>query len=436
MRQGRTVVLLMALLLGSAGCFPSEYLNHDQCHETLRIYTLPVAAPLPPHTPAIPGQLPALLPLPEMKEAWRSITLRECVLQAIQTGRLGEEAICVLTLNPPIARAVLEETARKSSQCEKCLPVTFGGSTEARVARVNYEKSKVELMLQVEELLLGVESAYWNLRFSYAVLQTREEALRLAEKLYDNAQAQYKERQLALPDLERLDEQRQLARAEYNQALTAGSARPGLQEAERQLRHAAGFLPCDGPKLVPVDEAAGLVPLPAWDPAVATALKCRNELVRARLEIEAAKVSAEACDPYERDRGQLQLEQKQKAFEQVKDQVLFQLQRALIQASQASEQLTVQEARYQAATRYLKAITEKGETARFADVRERLTAQRNQADAQRDRSLAQLDWQLALTQLERQLGTMLAHHKICFEDKLVSLGKTCHAKKDKQCGGN
>jgi len=422
----------MALLLGSAGCFPSEYLNRDQCHETLRIYTIPTVAPVAPHPTGSSGP-GTLLPIPGTKEAWQPLTLRECVVQAIQTGRVADEGVCVLAFNPPIARATLEEMSRRSPQGQQCLPVTFGGSTEARVARVNYEKARVEFMLQVEELLLGVESAYWNLRFAYAVLQTREEAQRLAEKLYENAEAQFKLHQLSVPDLERLDEQRQLARAESNQALSAGAAgRPGVQEAQRQLRYAAGFLPGIGPSLVPVDEPANLVPLPMWEHAAATALKQRNELVRARLEVEAAKVAVEVCDPYERERAQLQYEQKLKAFEHQKDQVLFQLNRALIQASQAGEQLRIQEARYQAATRYFQAIAEKAETARFGDVKERLLAQRNQADALRDRYLAQLDWQLALVQLERQMGTFLAHHKITFEDKLVSLGKTSLAKKHQE----
>jgi hypothetical protein len=149
--------------------------------------------------------------------------------------------------------------------------------------------SRNELERSVNQMLLNVEVAYWNLYGSYWQLYSREQALRFAYETWKIAGAKYKNGQIGLADFAQVRGQYELFRSQRLQALDTAL------DNDRQLRAMLGLPIDNGVRLVPSDAPTLVEKHPDWQAAWAVA-KNRPELRMARDEVKAARLNVVVTD--------------------------------------------------------------------------------------------------------------------------------------------
>lgn len=335
------------------------------------------------------------------------------------------------------------------------------------LARVTFDQSRTDFERRVQDIVLGVEEAYWNLYCSYWILYSREIALRQVYREWLEGTRKAAVGRITTQDLNQIEVQYQQFRAERLAALGNGLGQPGVLEAERLLRLAIGLPPEDGCRLVPSDTPTVAPYQPDWAVAVQQAVTLRPELVRARQEVKAAQlnlireqnellpdlrfvssydangIGSRLDGPTEGNafrslasnhfnnwsvgltldvpigfreanaivrRTRLQLAQRFASLRNQEEQIVFELQRTYRQLFQSIEQVRIQRARRAAASRQLVARYEEFRTGvKEFVLLNLLTAQQSLADALRDEMLAICEYNIALAQFERQKGTILVH---------------------------
>lgn len=155
------------------------------------------------------------------------------------------------------------------------------------IARIRYDQSRAVLEAQLNQMMLNVETAYWNLYAAYGELYAREIAMRQNLNVWRTTKVQVeagKEKKTAA-DLFQAEGQFQSSRSDWLRALGQ------VLERERNLRGLIGLPVNDGTRLVPAD-APTLAPVqPDWQGAVTEALTLRPELVIARDNLKAQQLS-------------------------------------------------------------------------------------------------------------------------------------------------
>ena len=351
-------------------------------------------------------------------------------------------------------------------------PVAGSTGPGILLARLAFDQSRAEFERQVQELTLQVEQAYWDLYCAYWTLYSRETALRLALQEWQAGKERFERGQFTVQDLAQIEEQVHFLRGERLAALGTGLGRPGVLEAERQLRRVIGLPPEDGDQLVPSDTPTVAPYLPNWEGSVRDALALRPELVRARQEVELAYLAVvrdsnallpdlrfisrygingvgsrlagpdlnnafrsladnrfqdwtvgvrldvpigfrDANAQVRRDR--LQLAQRLRALKNQEELAVFEVQRAYRDLIEAQDQIAIQAARRLAAARQVKARIEEFR-AGLGDINVLLISQRSLADSIRDEQQAICTYNIALAQLERSKGTILTHNNIVINE--------------------
>ncbi len=317
----------------------------------------------------------------------RPITLKECIDAALCNGRVGEDSYRVKT-----AEASIELTK---------------AAGQGREERLTREGVWLSLEVGTQDLVLAVTTAYWRLVLARGTVISREETLRALDREAQNVQARFKEKLLTRQDVDSLEEQRHLTRAEWLTALT------GLREAESNLRRTAGLLPNDGTTLIPCDPAV-MTP-PAGNPYedLLQARECRPELALARLKAELACQALEQAKEEEKALARCQVEREQAAHRDAEEVMVFDLLRSGFQQRQAWLSLEALTAREQAAGRRLAAVTEKWQSKEFGELRELIQAQTGFSTARRDALEAATQYQVALAEHLRRKGLLLQHYCVC-----------------------
>ncbi len=173
-------------------------------------------------------------------------------------------------------------TSHPGSLLVQGLRPSGGQTTEGiLITRIRYEQQRAEFDRQVNNLLLNVEYAYWNLYASYYNLYAQEYTLTQSFDLYTVVDARVKAGTVSRQELTQILSQYFLFR---QQAL---SARNQVQNSERQLRGLLGMTSfSDGMRIVPVDEPT-LAPFnPDFGSSANEALANRPELILARHDLK------------------------------------------------------------------------------------------------------------------------------------------------------
>jgi hypothetical protein len=138
-----------------------------------------------------------------------------------------------------------------------------------------------EFERNLNQMLLNVETAYWNLYGSYWNLYSREQGLRFAYQAWRLTAAKFREGTVSIGDLAQVRGQYELFRAQRLSAIDT------LLDNERQFRALTGMPIDDSTRLVPCD-APVLAPCnPDWKKALREALAHRPELHMARMDVAA-----------------------------------------------------------------------------------------------------------------------------------------------------
>jgi hypothetical protein len=141
----------------------------------------------------------------------------------------------------------------------------------------------------VNQLLLNVEVAYWNLYGAYWTLVSREEGIHLAIKTLKRTRIRFEGGRAINADLAQARGQCKLFWDQRTEALDK------VKEAEGQLRALVGLPQKDGDLLVPGDAPVVRDVEPDWNDALDEVLKNREEIKLAGEELKTAQEKLQAA---------------------------------------------------------------------------------------------------------------------------------------------
>lgn len=173
-------------------------------------------------------------------------------------------------------------TSHPGSLLVQGLRPSGGQTTEGiLITRIRYEQQRAEFDRQVNNLLLNVEFAYWNLYASYYNLYAQEYTLTQSFDLYTVV------RDRVAAGTNRKQELTQILSQYFLFRQQALSARHQVQNSERQLRGLLGMTSfSDGMRIVPVDEPTLSPFIPDFGSSANEALANRPELILARHDLK------------------------------------------------------------------------------------------------------------------------------------------------------
>jgi outer membrane protein TolC len=145
---------------------------------------------------------------------------------------------------------------------------------------VRYDNSRIEFERLVDQMVVNVEVAYWNLYGSYWNLYAQEAALRQAYTAWRILRTRFEAGKANTAEVAQARGQYELFRGNRLDALAS------VLDNERQLRRLLGMPIEDGTRLVPADDPTLAPYRPDWNTALNEALTLRPELMLARNELK------------------------------------------------------------------------------------------------------------------------------------------------------
>jgi hypothetical protein len=164
------------------------------------------------------------------------------------------------------------------------------GSKSIVLTGIRRDPRPAEFECNVNQMLLNVENAYWNLYGSYYQLYSREQGLRFAYETWKITGAQFRVGRVSRAALAQAEGQYNLFRSQRLQTLDT------VLDNERQLRAMMGMKIVDGERIVPSDAPTLVEKKPDWRKALLHALKHRPELLLSRQDVQLAAWKAEAAE--------------------------------------------------------------------------------------------------------------------------------------------
>ena len=342
------------------------------------------------------------------------------------------------------------------------------------LTRISHRQQQHEFERQVHELVYRVEEAYWQLYCAYWDFFSADNGMKQAHMAWQIAKARYDAGGVSVEDLALIEEQYQFFRQQRLQALGRGQpGRPGVLEAERRLRYVVGLPADDGTRLTPMDAPDFVSYDPDLEHCIVQAQFYRPELKQVEEEINAAylnlakgqdrlkpdlrfvgrygingmaddlgeSINDLARTPHhewevgvrlqypigfrgghaETTRARLQLAQRLYFLKDQREKLVFSLQRSHQELVQYQEQYKVRIRQREVAALQLKARFEKFKAG--GDLKQPgsaidllLRAQRNWTDAMREEYQSLSNYRLAITDFERQKGTILRYANVTIAD--------------------
>src|SRR5262249_32057492 len=149
------------------------------------------------------------------------------------------------------------------------------------ITRIRFDQQRSEFERELNQMLLNVEVAYWNLYGAYWTLYSREQGLRFAFTAFNLNKAKFEAGRATAADFYQSRGQYELFRAQRLQAIDT------VLENERQLRSLLGIAVEDCTRLMPSDSPTLTPYKPDWCSALEESLQKRPELYMTRQEIKA-----------------------------------------------------------------------------------------------------------------------------------------------------
>ena len=163
-------------------------------------------------------------------------------------------------------------------------PGALTGQEGIIISRIRIDQERAQFESNVNQMLLNVEIAYWNLYNSYWTLYARELGLRLAYESWKITGAKYYAGQTKLANFARTRGQYELFRGQRIQALGQ------VLENERQLRKLLGMVTEDGCRLVPSDSPTLAPYQPDYCASLNETIALRPELIIARENLKLSQL--------------------------------------------------------------------------------------------------------------------------------------------------
>ena len=159
------------------------------------------------------------------------------------------------------------------------------GSEGILVTRIRLDQQRAQFDVFLNQMLLNVEAAYWNLLSSYYNLSAQEEGLKQSLDSYSYYRARSE------GGLARQQVSLQALAQYYSFARQVVTARGQVLENERQLRLLLNLRSDDGTRLLPVDDLIQAPYTPDFKSATDEAIANRPDLLIQRQEVKAKQLN-------------------------------------------------------------------------------------------------------------------------------------------------
>jgi hypothetical protein len=266
-------VLLMSALVGvGAGVFS----RRSDAADTQRPRRAEARGP----AKARPDDTPA-------KSRFRFLSLAEARAIALECGEAKEPTLVFPGVGPD-----LKSQGPSKFRPPLVLTDLTPGAEGILVTNFPGNLGRAELERAINQVLLNVEVAYWNLYGSYWQLYSREQGLRFAYETWKVTGAQFKVGRVGLAEFAQSQGQYEQFRSQRLQAIDT------LLDNERQLRALLGMPAETGVRLVPADAPTLVERHPSWQKGWAEAMKRRPELRLARQDVKIAQLNVQLAKNY------------------------------------------------------------------------------------------------------------------------------------------
>jgi hypothetical protein len=161
------------------------------------------------------------------------------------------------------------------------------GSKSLVVTGVSRKPRPADSERSINQMLLNIENAYWNLYGSYWQLHSREQGLRLAYETCKVTRRLHDHERVSCAAVAQAEGQYNLFRSQYLQALDT------VLDNERQLRAMLGMKIEQHVRLIPSDAPSLVEQKPDWKEGLDSALQNRPELYLARRDVKKMRAKLE-----------------------------------------------------------------------------------------------------------------------------------------------
>ena len=164
---------------------------------------------------------------------------------------------------------------------------TPGNYNGVLMARINSDVSLADFEIQVRNLLLDVETTFWELHFAYRDLDAKREGQTLSLEAWQ-LESQRVDAGIRTPDQEAFARQQYYAnQASVENALSGLlNGKGGVYAVERRLRSLLGLPTSDGRMIVPAADPITIDTVFDWQDSLQTALNKRVELRRQQWQVK------------------------------------------------------------------------------------------------------------------------------------------------------
>ncbi|MGH7174296.1 MAG: TolC family protein, partial [Gemmataceae bacterium] len=166
------------------------------------------------------------------------------------------------------------------------------GSQSILLTGIRRSSRPAEYERNINQMLLNLENAYWNLYGSYYQLYSREQGLRFAYETWKITGAQFRVGKVSRAALAQSEGQYNLFRSQRLQAIDT------VLDNERQLRAILGMQIEDGTRLVPSDAPTLAEYRPDWKTGWYEAMQNRPELFIARQDVKVSQLNVKLAKNY------------------------------------------------------------------------------------------------------------------------------------------
>ena len=165
---------------------------------------------------------------------------------------------------------------------------TGAGTEGILITRIRGEQSKTQFDVNINQMLLNVEVAYWNLYSAYYNLRAQEEGYKQASRVLKIV----RERVASGLDLPNTKPQLEVQVWQFYRQVI--QARGQVLEADRALRGLMGLKSDDGTVYIPADEPTRTAYRMNFREAYEEGLKSKPEVLLARLDLKAKQLDLRA----------------------------------------------------------------------------------------------------------------------------------------------
>ena len=157
------------------------------------------------------------------------------------------------------------------------------------ISRINSDLSRLDLELNVRQLVRDVVNAYWDLTLAFGQYEAEEAALEATEALFKQQKAKIDTGQASRAEIAQAAETYLSSKARKQEAVRS------IDENEQRLRRLLGLPVSDGRLIRPADDAE-LQELPSnWNGIVLSALQKRPQLKRTRFNLRSLQLQLKAA---------------------------------------------------------------------------------------------------------------------------------------------